>query len=171
MAWFVNGLVATLEIRRRNGDSATLTVDVADVPLVSGRRWYLSKGYPASHTKRGAPLLYLYNLLLPHGVGLEVDHRDGNPLNNRRANLRLVTHAQNQTNVFRRGREHLRGIRFRRDRKAHPWAARATLNGREFSLGHFGSREEAAAAVRAFRIAHMPTSNESRGLLAAEGGE
>jgi hypothetical protein len=61
----------------------------------------------------------LVNGTIPHGS--EIDHIDGNGLNNRIENLRLVTRAGNQRNVTKRAdcSSDFRGIRYRVDRDCY----------------------------------------------------
>ena len=77
-------------------------VDAADVPLISGRSWQCtSQGYAASGQKSNKELprcIYMHRLIMKAPNDMEVDHIDGDPLNNRRANLRLATHRENMHN-------------------------------------------------------------------------
>jgi hypothetical protein len=73
-----------------------------------------------------------------------VDHIDGDPLNNRRGNLRVVTKAQNAANAKSRGgASQYRGVYKARSGK---WAAQIAKEGQRISLGHYETEEEAAAA-------------------------
>jgi hypothetical protein len=75
-----------------------------------------------------------------------VDHRNGNTLDNRRENLRIVTPLQNSQN---RDRENpYRGTTKLRNGK---WLASVKCNGKVFYCGTFVSREDAAKAAAAKR--------------------
>lgn len=77
-----------------------------------------------------------------------IDHVDGNPLNNRFANLREAT--QQQQNFNSRGRWLSlwpKGVTF--DRRRGRFRAQLTLNGKNFHLGMFDTPEEANAAYLA----------------------
>ena len=82
----------------------TTVIDDADFDLVRGRRWtaHTSKDriYAAtSYTEDGKrKLLLLHRALLAATPGQLVDHKDGDPLNNRRDNLRLCSHTGNCCN-------------------------------------------------------------------------
>lgn len=122
-------------------------------------RWSLSdKGY----VQRRADNVRLHRLVmgLVTGDPREVDHRDGNQLDNRRRNLRLASDAEQAQN--RRGRgdssSRFRGVSARDGR----WIARVQSDGRSYNLGTFETEEEAAAAARGARRVLLPFSEEGR---------
>ena len=100
---------------------------------------------------------------LPSGQRLEDDHRNGDGLDNRRANLRVTTKAQNQQNLRGARRSSKSGIR-----GVHPckqtgrWIAQARIDGERHWLGRHDSMEAAEAVVVAFRRAHMEFSEMDR---------
>lgn len=87
--------------------------------------------------------LLLHRLLLDAPLEMVVDHKDGNGLNNRRANLRLATASQNRFNQdFSLALSGQRGV----SRNGKRWRARINQNGVEHYIGTFDTIEEAAAA-------------------------
>ena len=67
---------------------------------------------------------------------------DGNPLNNRRCNLRLATAAENQINKKKPRRDNTTGhtgITYRNGK----WIATVSCQGHKEHLGAFGTKEEA----------------------------
>lgn len=76
----------------------------------------------------------------------EIDHIDGNPLNNRIVNLRLATRAQNCANV--KGS----GVRYEADRGK--WLARICVNRRQINLGRYDTEAEARAAYDVAKVKH-----------------
>jgi len=74
----------------------------------------------------------------------EIDHRNGVRDDDRIANLRPATRAQNAENV--KGR----GVRFEADRGK--WLARVCVDYKQINLGRFSTEAEAVAAVRAAKL-------------------
>ena len=110
-------------------------------------------GKPAGHAHGGYWRVRLkgFGVLLAHRViwkmihGIEpkeIDHKDGDSLNNRIANLREATRAQNTRNRGRKRRAGYRGVRRSRDR----WRAQIRVDGRLINLGSFDDPEAAYAA-------------------------
>jgi hypothetical protein len=139
-------------------------VDAADAEAVSPFRWYMhSKGYAARGTRVGGKQLvvFMHRFLLGLEPGdlRQVDHINGNKLDNHRANLRVCTVGQNGQNRHQCGP--YRGTHW--DAWAKRWRAQVTLAGREHRLGRYATQEEAAAVASAFRREHMPYSADARG--------
>ena len=80
---------------------------------------------------------------LKHGDENEADHKSGNTLDNRRANLRLANNMQQNWNRRTRKDNQLgcKGIRF--DKRTSKYVSRITANGVVYNLGSFDTLEEA----------------------------
>lgn len=80
----------------------------------------------------------------------EIDHRDGNPANDRWKNLRPATSSQNKMNNRKRSdnTSGYRGVWF--EKRRNHWIAEIMVDGRKHSLGSFPSPE----AARDARISH-----------------
>jgi hypothetical protein len=76
----------------------------------------------------------------------EVDHKDGNGINNRRSNLRLATHSQNMVHSKMRkdNKSGLRGVSF--DKEKNLWRCCISINDRTEFIGRFRDPVEAAKA-------------------------
>jgi hypothetical protein len=79
-------------------------------------------------------------------VPIELDHADGDGMNNRIVNLRPASRAQNVANrgVFKSNRLGIKGVR----QEGTGFRARIRRNGRPCNLGTFATAEEAAEAYR-----------------------
>jgi len=79
---------------------------------------------------------------------VQVDHADGNPLNNSRNNLRLATKSQNGRNAKLRkdNRLGIKGVKRMPGNLKKPFRSRIRLNGKEIHLGYSATPEEAHAA-------------------------
>lgn len=90
----------------------------------------------------------------------EIDHIDGNPLNNRWDNLREVTGAQNKQNYRRPRIDNKSGylgvyLHGKNKNGSDRWRARINLDGKAVHLGLFDTPQEAHAAyVEAKRKLH-----------------
>lgn len=75
-----------------------------------------------------------------------VDHADGNPLNNTRANLRIATQMQNNWNCrrYRNNTSGYKGVSWHKP--TNQWRALIRVNRKRVHLGLFDTREEAHAA-------------------------
>jgi len=73
----------------------------------------------------------------------EVDHKNGNGLDNRKQNLRPCTHAQNICNTKSSKRKY-KGVNW--NKQSERWRSMIMRNGHSFFLGCFDSPEEAAHA-------------------------
>lgn len=87
-----------------HGKVITFYIDSDQYDNVSKYTWRISqkrnKYYVISGSKKKNTMIYLHQMILGKPEdGLEIDHIDGNSLNNRKSNLRYVTHLQNVDNV------------------------------------------------------------------------
>lgn len=86
----------------------------------------------------------MHRLIINAPPGRLVDHRDCNPLNNCRDNLRLATHSQNAANRgVRKGcSAGVKGVH----RHGEYFIASICVDGQKMRLGRFASPEDAHAA-------------------------
>lgn len=130
-------------------------IDTADAPLVDGHHWCANTTKLTTYAQAGGqrrPLVLMHRLILGAPVGVLVDHRNGNGLDNRRANLRLATRSQNGANsgLSRRNTSGYKGVSWRSD--LGRWHSSIKIDGRSRHLGYFNSREDAAQAYNAAAV-------------------
>lgn len=149
-----------IPLRNRDGEViAYALVDAEDYEATTTRRWCLCNGYVARSggVRKANIKLHRQVMGLPPGDPRMVDHINHDRLDNRKANLRIVTNAQNQQNrrgAMRNSRSGIRGVCWAA--REQRWRATATVDGRTRHLGYFPTSDEAASAVAAFRREHMP---------------
>jgi hypothetical protein len=141
----------THRIPLANGRGFAL-VDDDDAPLVAGYSWLLAPprkpGWPAyARTilcQRPWRAVKMHVLLMGQPG---IDHRNGDGLDNRRANLRVATQGQQLANQRPRagGTSRYKGVY----RHGGAWAASVTRAGQRRYLGRFTEEEEAARAYDA----------------------
>jgi hypothetical protein len=131
-------------------------IDAADVPLVEGLNWFAQTDkrrdgsvrnvYAARTDKVNGRNIasFLHRVVISAQIGVEVDHRDNNGLNNQRANLRIATREQNARNQRRQESDTARGTTYVKRRRK--WQAQIKVGGRSIYLGMFGSEAAAHAA-------------------------
>lgn len=152
-----------IPLRARNGSvRAWALVDDADFELVGLLRWCLpGNGYPSRTINGHMQGLHRVLMGIEYGDCREVDHINGDPLDNRRCNLRVLSRAQNAQNLRAHpGISRYRGV----SKMKKGWRALAKLNGHTHWIGYFKTEIEAARAVAAWRAEHMPHANPARDL-------
>jgi hypothetical protein len=148
------------EVPLSNGGAAL--IDEADLELVAGYRWngkasVRTRYAQASCQDNGGWIVVLMHRLItgaPEGV--EVDHVNGDGLDNRRSNLRLATRLQNGAN--RRKRNGTTSSRFKGVYLITPagtWQAHITVCGKHLTRGRYRTEEEAALAYDAAAKEHF----------------
>ena len=78
--------------------------------------------------------------------GMEIDHINGDTLDNRKSNLRIVSHSINIKNQKSRGgKSKYRGVT---EHACYGWRARITVDYKRISLGVYKTEQEAFKAVQ-----------------------
>jgi hypothetical protein len=93
--------------------------------------------------------LYLHRLILDIDSTAVVDHVDGNPLNNVRANLRIVSYlenARNRTKPKSKTNDLPKGVTLCKKSTKKPYKAALKIHGCNFHLGYFSTVKEAEDA-------------------------
>lgn len=136
-------------------------IDEADWPAVSQLTVYLGANGYAYFSEwrdgRSWPRT-LHGFLMQPPKGSHVDHINGNKLDNRRVNLRVVTPQRNQVNRKRPNRNNSSGVRgvvhAPHLSQRNPWKAQIMVNRRAIHIGLFSTREAAIEARKAAELEH-----------------
>jgi hypothetical protein len=132
-------------------------VDDEDYEILSRYKWRAFAGnhykrvfYAVRYLREKAKdrTIRMHREILNVPDGFYTDHIDGDGLNNRRSNLRICTVSQNGLNrrSHCKNRSGYKGVDHQRWWKQMRWRARIQINGKRIHLGHYKTKEEAAAA-------------------------
>lgn len=131
-------------------------VDASDYDWLNQWKWsYRPNGYAirkenviTDDGKLKRKTIRMHRIITNAPDNMEVDHINRNGLDNRRGNLRIVTHAQNMCNQkVRTGTSKYKGVIWYN--KNNKWLARIRKNGKAIHLGYFVCEIEAALAYNA----------------------
>lgn len=133
----------------KNGLGKFAMVDNEDFENFSKIRWGLSpKGYVLRQKSKNYSRIILHRQILNlkdfKEEHTEVDHINGDKLDNRKSNLRTCTHQQNLMNRRKKktNRSGYKGVSFNDNR----WVASIMLNRKNIVIGRFIDKLEAAKA-------------------------
>jgi hypothetical protein len=134
-------------ITLRSGDE--VLIDEVDEYLINSYTWTRSDDGYAIHnyTARGSSkAMYMHRLIMKAKVGEIVDHIDGNRLNNKRSNLRVVSVSQNSQNSYQKYKSTsmFKGVSW--DSRLKKWRVDIRVKGRKRFLGKFEDVLDAALA-------------------------
>lgn len=126
--------------------------DLEDYDKIKNYTWSRrNEGYAGCTRKEnGKPRIYnAYRIIM--GVEdskLEVDHINGDKWDNRKCNLRIVTHADNTKNrkLDKRNKSGYTGVK---ETKTGTWNAQIYCDGKRINLGTYKTKEEAVKARKA----------------------
>lgn len=138
-------LMSTSLITAYGGEQ--VLVDEELMPVLKNQKWHVNGGYVRGYIN--GKFVKIHRLIMNPPDNMEVDHINGNPLDNRRANLRVCTKSQNQAN--RRVNHHsasgYKGVTYDTSmQRKKRWGASILHEGKRLKIGRFHTKEEAAEA-------------------------
>jgi len=125
-------------------------VDDEDYDHINSFRWFAHKErHGIYYAYRNASIKNSYTrmhrMILRARSNFEIDHINGNGLDNRRCNIRLCSHAENLRNQTRiHGKSKYKGVWW--DKNNNKWSCGLTFNYKQIWIGRFISEIEAAKA-------------------------
>lgn len=134
-------------------------VDDIDYERVNKLSWYAAfahknDAFPRAVSQIKQKRIYLHRFILNASPDSIVDHVDGNPLNNKKSNLRFCNKSGNALNAGARKRNKTgyRGIYKTPLSKKNPYIARITIEKKLYHIGCFPTLESAIAAYNKFLL-------------------
>lgn len=142
-----NEVAFIITLNKDGDEKLKFIIDIDDVDKVKEYRWYVSGTRHKYCTAKRKNKIILHRLIM--GVTdkdpkeVQVDHINGNTLDNRKCNLRIVNPHQNSMNKNKNnyGNNSHNGVHYLKRNKK--WRAYITFNGEWIHLGLFETEEEA----------------------------
>lgn len=125
-------------------------VDDKNYAELSKFNWYFDGRYAARHVNKKK--FYLHKIILDSG-NFVVDHINGNKLDNRIINLRVVSHSINGLNRLKTNKNNssgFRGVSWNKGRGR--WDAYVKINFKKIFLGRFANKEDAITRRKEFEL-------------------
>lgn len=93
----------------------------------------------------------MHQQIMGEQKGLQIDHKDGNRLNNSRYNLRHVTKAENIANRSRANKNKKSGLPVSIFKSQERFEVKIMRSGKKIYIGRFASVAEAQKALDGFK--------------------
>ena len=124
-------------------------VDDADFEWLSQWKWYAHASYRkyyAARRDKNGQFIYMHRLITDAPNNLQIDHKNGNGLDNSRSNLRICTRSQNQANKIQTNQKSsiYKGVTWYKNYSK--WMAQIHVQGKRKFIGYFSTEMEAAKA-------------------------
>lgn len=124
-------------------------VDDEDYERVNNLKWHACKHHNtwyALHSPTEKPPVKMHRFIMNAAKGVQVDHSDGDGLNNQKSNLRKATHSQNIWNsrLKKNNTSGFKGVHWNKIRKVYQ--AYIYSNNKHIYLGGYSDPEKAARA-------------------------
>lgn len=147
---FIKNNIAYIKLRKSNNFAF---IDKEDLDKVKNYTWRETKdGYPICYYNENGKQSHkcLHNVFINPPRPFEVDHINQNKLDNRKSNLRVVTHLENMHNINRVAKSNT-GVSNVYKVKSGKFAVRIQYNLKQNHIGTFNSMEEAKIALEDFK--------------------
>lgn len=121
-------------------------IDDEDYKIFSKFKWCVSNGYAVRRVggRKNQKTLLLHREIMKTAGAMDTDHINGDKLDNRRSNLRVVTRSQNMANVPKRvnNKSGYKGVSWKESHKM--WRSTIKVNGKSVHLGYSDNKVDAS---------------------------
>ena len=126
-------------------------VDDEDFKELSKHKWHIRKKKYTFYARArieidgNRKLVYMHRIIMDAPKDRQIDHKNGDGLDNQRSNLRFCTNGQNQHNRRKgKGTSKYKGVHWLKDNKR--WRASIGFNKKLINLGCYDNETDAAKA-------------------------
>lgn len=152
-----DGTQTTAHVEIPLADGRVALVDIDDYAAVSQHRWHANDQPTTTYALAHRPgtdtaVIRMHHLVAGTPDGMDIDHANGDGLDNRRTNLRAGTRSQNMGNArrYRTNTSGYKGVSWRSDRGT--WRAYIRVNYTRRYLGEYSDPWDAAQAYNAAAV-------------------
>lgn len=143
----------------------TVIIDKEDYERIKLRKWHACQKNKNKHSAYIVSERNKYDINLPKKIllhafilgiyGKEIDHKNRNPLDNRKENLRLATHKQNCRNstIARNNKSGFKGVHYRED--ANMFRVKIEVDGKQVYGGYYKYAVNAAKKYNKMAIEYF----------------
>ena len=165
LQWFYTSLEQTMTTIKVGIHGHVAQVDDADILLLGSFTWSLLKVKHLCYavhlkrvmvgTKASTTAILMHRFLTKAPSGMDVDHINGDGLDNRRCNLRVCSRAENLRNarVGQRNTSGYKGVSWHSTKQV--WRATIMVNYKTIRLGEFKNLQDAVAARKEAERKHF----------------
>lgn len=138
---------ASIILKSKKGKMIGKTlIDREDLDRLIVFKWRLWKSNVYTGNMKPIQIQYKVLNVNPNGFKQLIDHINGNPLDNRKCNLRIVSQRENAVNkaISRRNKSGFSGVWF--DYSRNKWSSEIKIDGKKCYLGRYKMKEDAVYA-------------------------
>lgn len=124
-------------------------VDDMDFEYLNQWKWHYNKGRGQGRAQRstsrksieGKTSIFMHRIIMNVPKDMQIDHKNGNGLDNRKENLRVCTNMENNRNkgIARKNTSGVTGISW--NKNYEKWHTYIKINNKFIFLGYFGDKE------------------------------
>lgn len=144
---FLNENTAFIVLKtKKDQEVGRVLIDREDLDRLIVFKWRLWKSNVYTGNKKPVKIQYKVLDVEPNGYDNLIDHINGNPLDNRKCNLRIVSQRENAVNkaLSRRNKSEFSGVWF--DDSRNKWSSEIRIDGKKCYLGRYKNKEDAVYA-------------------------
>lgn len=139
--FIIEGDICKMFLYNNKGETIAETlIDIEDIEKIKTYKWALCNGYVYNWKIKA---LSSFLLGIKTNYKIVVDHKNGNPLDNRKQNLQIVTHQQNiiKRKQQKNNKSGYRGVFWHKNSKR--WLVNIRFDQQDYYLGCFISKKAA----------------------------